>query len=402
MSETAAATSGATADLWQNLLRETAAKAKIKDSTLFVLGDRCSGKNSLLRSLRFKHDFHADSNTHHFPEALAYSYFTLFDPEDPDSDNMGLPTKVNVWTLGNVAYKSLLNTAICNGDLEHTTIAIIVNLSKPYNVLAELHKWLEVVEGTFKEPFSNLPLEKQAFLKEKIQSLFNAKSSTETGDDAESKADSNEKMAEQTGESNTIKIETNLGVSIIVIGSMSDHLLDQRAKSRLSADQCDFLQMHLRRVCLKYGAALCYTSSVRGSTNNSLLQKYLLHRMYPTQYTFGENAEVIQRDSIFVPAGWDTQSHINEIVDKASKISIDAAFNDVITFPSDAELTTNVPRSHAPLQPSLKALEYQAFLKVRILCSIDFSHNNIIVSKQLNFNFACYIDSWYSNFWVKI
>ena len=336
------------ADLWQNLLRETAAKAKMQDSNLFVLGDRCSGKNSLLRKMRFRSEQTAaetgtDGSTHQFPESLAFTYFPLFDPEDPESDSLGLPTKVNVWSIGETSCAKLLRTAIPTASLEQTAVVVIVDLSRPYNVLTDLHKWLEVVEQTFKQPVADRPLAEQAALKEKIQALFLAKNSAAAAaaaalgdDDTETKeeaADAAGDDAGAAGGSTGAKVEINIGIPIIVVGTHSDYLLDQRVANPLTPDQCDFLQMHLRRVCLRYGAALCYTSAVRSSANCSVLQKYLLHRLYPTQYPVAEKAEVIERDAIFVPAGWDSERRINDVLDDAAGVARDASFNDVIKFP---------------------------------------------------------------------
>jgi hypothetical protein len=90
------------------------------------------------------------------------------------------------------------------------------------------------------------------------------------------------------------------------------------------------------------------------------LQKNVLHRLYPTQYTYPLKAEVIERDAVFVPAGWDSQRRIDDILDHhgSGVVSADAQFNDVIKFPPGASAAgTGAGGSDTPSEPSLRAPE---------------------------------------------
>lgn len=366
MSKTAEKPATGSTDLWQTLLRDTAAKTRMKDSNLFVLGDRCSGKGSLLKKLRFRAqaDSTAEAPSHKFPEALSFSYFNLFDPDDADNDALDVPTKVNVWSMGDPRYAKLLQSAVPTADLDHSMIVIVLNLSKPHTILEELHRWLEVAEDTVKNAFSELPLAKQDELKARIQNAFDSKHAAipASSDDAESKKDDEDSTSDVPAAASGTKVENNIGVPIVVVAAQSDFLLDDRSSNALTGDQCDFLQMHLRRVCLRFGASLCYTSTLRAGTNCTVLQKYLLRQLYPSQYTFVPKHEVIVRDAIFIPAGWDSERRIEDVVDEGSTVKKDARFNDVIKFPVKAEDASSTPAKAS--EPKVKAPDHQDFLKV--------------------------------------
>lgn len=59
----------------------------------------------------------------------------------------------------------------------------------------------------------------------------------------------------------------------------------------------DFIQEHLRKFCLQYGAALFYTS-VKEDKNCDLLYKYLVHRIYGL--VFPTPALVVEKDAVFM------------------------------------------------------------------------------------------------------
>lgn len=59
----------------------------------------------------------------------------------------------------------------------------------------------------------------------------------------------------------------------------------------------DFIQQHIRKFCLRYGAALVYASAKDGH-NCDVLFRYLAHRAYGQPFT--TPASVVERDAVFV------------------------------------------------------------------------------------------------------
>ncbi len=60
----------------------------------------------------------------------------------------------------------------------------------------------------------------------------------------------------------------------------------------------DFIQLHIRKFCLNYGASLFYTS-VKEDKNCDLLYKYLVHRIYGGE-EFKTPALVVEKEAVFV------------------------------------------------------------------------------------------------------
>jgi dynein light intermediate chain 1 len=99
-------------------------------------------------------------------------------------------------------------------------------------------------------------------------------------------------------------------------------------------ERTDWIQQVIRTVCLSYGAALIYTAPTQPQTY-TLLRDYLYHRLYtvppslnsdavslaapaaaaPTRFPFPHRANVLDRDAVLVPSGWDSWGKINVLRD---------------------------------------------------------------------------------------
>ncbi|KAK6038358.1 dynein light intermediate chain, partial [Cooperia oncophora] len=96
----------------------------------------------------------------------------------------------------------------------------------------------------------------------------------------------------------------NCGVSFVVVITKSDLC------NEMTDQQADRILVQVRRLCLQLGAALIYTSA-KNVKNIQVLYKYVVHRAFG--FPFTSTAQLIERDSVFVPAGWDGEKKI-EIV----------------------------------------------------------------------------------------
>ena len=71
--------------------------------------------------------------------------------------------------------------------------------------------------------------------------------------------------------------------------------------------------MHLREYSLLYGATVLFTSSKpRESKNLDTLYQYINHRLY--NYKFANKPQIVEKDSLFIPAGFDSLNLIKELV----------------------------------------------------------------------------------------
>ncbi|CAO3703176.1 unnamed protein product [Rhizopus stolonifer] len=108
-------------------------------------------------------------------------------------------------------------------------------------------------------------------------------------------------------------LTTNIGLPVIIVCSKSDAMNTLEQTHDYKEDQFDYIQQTLRSICMKYGAALFYTSSYQPYTYHHL-REYILHRLLSNQngktYPFRAKAQVVERDTVFVPSGWDSWGKI--------------------------------------------------------------------------------------------
>ncbi|GAK65623.1 DLIC-domain-containing protein [Moesziomyces antarcticus] len=134
----------------------------------------------------------------------------------------------------------------------------------------------------------------------------------------------------------------NLGIPIVVVCTKADAISRLERDSEFKDEQFDYIQQVLRTVCMKYGAALFYTSSMRAQSID-ILRSYLLHRLFTPSHQqhqqqtgtgasasaggvvngaaaggaavfgFAYRASTTDRDTLLVPAGWDSWGKIRAL-----------------------------------------------------------------------------------------
>ncbi|SPO27657.1 related to dynein light-intermediate chain [Ustilago trichophora] len=135
----------------------------------------------------------------------------------------------------------------------------------------------------------------------------------------------------------------NLGIPIVVVCTKADAISRLERDKEFKEEQFDYIQQVLRTVCMKYGAALFYTSSMRAQSID-ILRSYLLHRLFTpsnvslqsqqlsngntlsaattsnsaaaggvTVFGFPYRASTTDRDTLLVPAGWDSWGKIKAL-----------------------------------------------------------------------------------------
>merc|ERR1719450_1426813 len=77
-------------------------------------------------------------------------------------------------------------------------------------------------------------------------------------------------------------------------------------------------------------ASLFYTS-VKEDKNCDLLYKYLVHRIYA--FLFRTPALVVEKDAVFIPAGWDSSKKIGILYENMHSVKPDQYYTDVIAKP---------------------------------------------------------------------
>ncbi|MEE6526606.1 hypothetical protein FKM82_027334 [Ascaphus truei] len=78
------------------------------------------------------------------------------------------------------------------------------------------------------------------------------------------------------------------------------------------------------------GSALVY-SSVKEEKNLDLLYKYIVHKTYG--FHFNSPASVVEKDAVFIPAGWDNNKKIGILHENFTTVKPEDAYEDFIVMP---------------------------------------------------------------------
>ncbi|KAF5396206.1 Cytoplasmic dynein 1 light intermediate chain 2 [Paragonimus heterotremus] len=382
--------------LWSSILKEVTHKASCKLSSaraLVVLGDDGSGKTTLITKLQGSED----------PKESFGLEYTFIDIKDEDRDDQ---TKLNVWVLdSDVVHKRLLKFALNEENFGECVAMLVVSMAEPWKIMESLEKWSDLLEKHIKSlpipietiseyksglvrqfreyvepdallppptpaPISHVPLAtapinvhrtKSQLLHPATAALLSstllAAQSTDQSTTSATQGDS--VTTTENGDQNTINelpldpttLSENLGIPIVVVVTKTDVMNTLEKEERFTEEHFDYIQMHIRRFCLKYGAALFYVS-VKVDKHCDLLNRYLQSRIYG--FPFTQAAYVVERDCVFVPTGWDSEKKIAILEENFTQIRGSDPYNDVIPRPP--------PRRSTDREPEMVAQDEQSFL----------------------------------------
>lgn len=301
---------------------------------MLVLGDNETGKTTLIAKL-------AGLENPKKGSGLEYNFIEIRDEYRDDS------TKLGAWILdGDLRHVELLNFALTEPNFENSCCMLLASMSQPWNIMNSLETWANVLE----KHIESLDI-KPAKLKQcKQKILFKFLNYVSSNDEVESKLvagvnkmdksksssfeeqpDYNEEPLTGTitspSELSGNTLSRNLGIEVMVVITKTDHISVLEKEYDYTEETFDFIQQAIRKFCLQFGASLFYVSS-KVNKNCDLLHKYLAHRIY--DLPFKAQASVVERDAIFVPAGWDNEKKISILYDNIRSANPDDDYNDFI------------------------------------------------------------------------
>jgi len=326
-------------NLWASLLKEVAANKdnSLPSKNLLVLGDRESGKTTLLAKLQGNED----------PKKGSGLEFGYIDVRDDDCEDH---TLLNHAVLdGDVAHANLLQFALTEDNYEDTTVLICASMATPWSIIDQLNKWIGVLQDHI-DTLRLTPDEVKEYRRMKISSW---ESYSEPGLDfsgfpsryptsGHPLGSPSQEQQEQfpitdlsPQEEKSLDLfdgvlSRNLGLDVVVVLTKTDTMSQLEAEQGLSDQHFDFIQQAVRKFCLTYGASLFFTS-VKEDKNCDLLYKYLVHKNY--NFPFNTPALVVERDALFIPAGWDSPGKISILLENLFKFRPDQNYNEVIKSP---------------------------------------------------------------------
>uniref|UniRef100_A0A8C5KEK4 Dynein light intermediate chain n=1 Tax=Jaculus jaculus TaxID=51337 RepID=A0A8C5KEK4_JACJA len=298
-----------------------ATAAAVKDVSFFIrVGEDGAGKTSLIRRVQGIEEYKKG-------RGLEYLYLHVHD-EDRDDQ-----TRCNVWILdGDLYHKGLLKFSLDAISLRDTLVLLVVDMSKPWTALDSLQKWASVV----REHVDKLKIP-PAEMKEMEQKLIrDFQEYVEPGEDFPASPQRRNTAAQEDRDDGVVlplgadTLTHNLGVPVLVVCTKCDAISVLEKEHDYRDEHFDFIQSHIRKFCLQYGAALIYTS-VKENKNIDLVYKYIVEKLYGFPYKIP--AVVVEKDAVFIPAGWDNDKKIGILHENFQTLKIEDNFEDIITKP---------------------------------------------------------------------
>uniref|UniRef100_A0A6Q2XUZ0 Dynein light intermediate chain n=1 Tax=Esox lucius TaxID=8010 RepID=A0A6Q2XUZ0_ESOLU len=310
-------------NLWSSILSEVSTRSRSKlpsGKNALILGDTGTGKTTLIAKLQGVEEYVKG-------RGLEYLYFNVHD-DDIDDHAM-----CNAWILdGDLYHKGLQKFAVCGENLADTMALLVVDMSRPWLVLDSLQKWASVL----REHIDKLRVNPETLrdLEQRLVRQF--QEYTEPGGDHSASPQRRNPVAGDAEEECVVlplgdnTLTHNLGVPVMVVCTKCDTFGSLEKDHDYREEHFDFIQSHIRHFCLQYGAALLYTST-KENKNIDLLYKYLVHRLYG--FPFDLSAQVVEKDSVFIPSGWDNEKKVAILYENFQSLKKEDKFEEVIIQP---------------------------------------------------------------------
>eukprot|EP01134_Creolimax_fragrantissima_P001727 CFRG1727T1 len=401
--------------VWQQMLQKALhGSSRLNETKQVVLiGDPNSGKAALARQVfgvgENGSDYEMDNTVDRGGPStldkkglgLGYEYVNI-NTKDEDTVSVG------VWTLGSdEKYGTLLSHAVNADTIASTLFVFVVDWSKPWLILPSLQKWVDVLEKQIDNIFGN-HMGRKHEMEDRLIDKFRLYKDPKGGmEDIENELkvaslkrkpkraqvqpvgaiERNGNNVIASGDLTPVKktlpplglqkltngaLINNIGVDMMVVATKADLL---STTDTLSSEQTDFILRKLRIFCLEYGMGLLYTSTT-SKTNCDTLLNYILHLLY--ERPFSTTANVVVRDHILVPRGWDTIAKIDVMADYIKSFHPDEAFEDIIRPPATLRATSPKALADASNSSSGKKTPQQA--------EQDFLHRIQILLEEASTN----------------
>ncbi|RWS26890.1 cytoplasmic dynein 1 light intermediate chain 2-like protein [Leptotrombidium deliense] len=341
--------------VWLTILQQVQSSSSNKlpsNKAVLVCGENETGKTSLIAKMQGNEDPKKGSG-------LEYHHLLVRDEYRDEQ------TRLGVWVLdGDLYHQNLLKFSLNENSFPGTTVLLVASMTHPWDILDSLEKWANILEEhieRLKMKPEKLNHFKQLVMKryldyispgDEIEGLVTSPVKSRSESVCDGLVDSTSSNLNCNADSLGENVLThNLGLDIVVVITKTDYMSTLEKEFDYKEEAFDFIQQAVRKFCLKYGASLFYVSA-KVNKNCDLLYKYLVHRIYGLP--FKTPALVVEKDAVFIPAGWDSEKKIAILYENIQSCNPDDNYNDIILKPN----------TKRPLQKDIEisAEEDQVFL----------------------------------------
>lgn len=355
-------------NLWSSILDSVSnnrEKGNLPSKKLLVLGDRNTGKSTLVSYL-------SATTPPTIPAIGGNATVPIPEPITRDPDDVDIGTSYTTVDIGDdnddealarlsihqipscsPPYSSLLPLILNPESLKESLIMVLIPFTHPHSLLASLVRWMALIQSVIDSiKQSTKPPDKAhgtgdrgEFVVEEAKEALEThyRSYVEPVGPPQSPSP-NEFPETITGNNASIHLEIplppgtlteNPGVGVVVVCTKADQIDQLEKEKDFKEEQFDFIQQVLRSICLRFGGALFFTSERKPETIGRL-RSYVLHRLFgqlestsltaatvttggaassSRLFPFPYKANVIDRDEVLIPMGWDSWGKIKILRD---------------------------------------------------------------------------------------
>ncbi|KAH9464247.1 hypothetical protein MJO28_002108 [Puccinia striiformis f. sp. tritici] len=293
--------------------------------------------------------------------------YTTVEIGDDSEDDPLVRLSIHQIPSASPPYSNLLPLILNADSLRESLILVLIPFTHPHSLLTTLVRWLVLIQSVIKSIKDTIkPAQAgQAALrgeyiieesKEALEYQYRSYLESNVGINSVS-TPLQEPTSESTiGTNNNINTQNNtnihldlplppgtltenLGIGIVIVCTKSDQIDHLEKDKDFKEEQFDFIQQVLRSICLRFGGSLFFTNLKKPQTLERL-RSYILHRLFgqlisttasiPTTTTtaatttttshsrlfgFPYKANVVDRDEVLIPMGWDSWGKIKILRD---------------------------------------------------------------------------------------
>ena len=162
-------------DIWQEILKESTTKKDNEEANIFIFGDKDTGKKSLIRIMNKEaapQDYEskiAMNSEENLPLYGLMNYTHLVAKkilEDETEIN-----KIGVWLTNEIIDTKTFLSLVKPENLINSVCLIVVDYSRPWNIINSLTKWCEFAYSIFGELITKLPWNMQNNLRKQSKKI---------------------------------------------------------------------------------------------------------------------------------------------------------------------------------------------------------------------------------------
>ncbi|KAH0262177.1 hypothetical protein KCU91_g13572, partial [Aureobasidium melanogenum] len=313
-------------DMWSTLLDKVASGKRLPDKKLIVLGGSIDSQRDFVDSLAQQQQqkttrLRKPDQKNAAPVlatrfGLGYTYHNVF---DTDHDDMVARLSLYTLTTPDKQYAPLLTRLLTPDAVPNTAAVILLDWAKPWDFIHTLRQWVRLLNLVT----SSLDESAQAALQENMATWQHRRDR----DIATSMTDNHTPLPLGPGEH-----DDPLGLPLLVVCQNAQHIESLEKERGYRESHFDYILQFLRTVLLKHGAGLVYTMPAQPGSIQPLVHHALDINTSPDG---PPKHNVVDRDRVLVPSGWDSWGKIRVLREGFDVEGISRAWGvEIQDFPS--------------------------------------------------------------------